>query len=151
MAKEMLRIRKWNKSTNDTLPVLLFRFTLLSLFVLFLLAIWIFSVPVRRTPREISRQLSESITERNDGKGEPKERVEVLSWEPRAFLYHNFLSKDECEYLISIAKPHMVKSMVVDSKTGGSMDSNVRTSSGWFLKRGQDKIIRHIEKKIAVF
>ncbi|XP_057866503.1 probable prolyl 4-hydroxylase 3 [Cryptomeria japonica] len=155
MGKEMHRIRKSYKSMNDTVPPLLFRFTLLSVFVLFVLAIWVFSVPVKRTPYQISRQLSESIAadyaKRSDGKDEPKERVEVLSWEPRAFLYHNFLAKDECEYLINIAKPHMVKSMVVDSKTGGSMDSNVRTSSGWFLNRGQDKIIRRIEKRIADF
>ncbi|XP_057866501.1 probable prolyl 4-hydroxylase 3 isoform X2 [Cryptomeria japonica] len=154
MAKQMFYIRKSYKSMNDTFPLLL-RFTLLSVFLVFLLAIGIFSIPVKRMPHEISRQLSEDITandlNRSDGKDEPKERVEVLSWEPRAFLYHNFLSKDECEYLINIAKPHMVKSMVVDSETGKSKDSNVRTSSGWFLNRGQDKIIRRIEKRIADF
>lgn len=32
-------------------------------------------------------------------------------------------SKEECEYLINQAKPHMVKSSVVDSKTGQSKDS----------------------------
>ncbi|XP_075482336.1 putative prolyl 4-hydroxylase 3 [Primulina tabacum] len=75
--------------------------------------------------------------------------TEVLSWEPRASIYHNFLSKEECEYLINFARPHMKKSTVVDSKTGKSKDSRVRTSSGMFLRRGQDKIIRTIEKRIA--
>lgn len=32
-------------------------------------------------------------------------------------------SKEECEYLISLAKPHMAKSTVVDSATGRSKDS----------------------------
>lgn len=32
-------------------------------------------------------------------------------------------SPDECEYLINMAKPHMVKSTVVDSETGNSKDS----------------------------
>ncbi|KAH7444358.1 hypothetical protein KP509_02G075100 [Ceratopteris richardii] len=77
--------------------------------------------------------------------------VEFISWEPRAFIYHNFLSKEECEYLINLAKPRMVKSTVVDSATGKSKDSRVRTSSGTFLVRGQDKIIRNIEKRIADF
>ena len=45
----------------------------------------------------------------------------------------------------------MEKSTVVDSKTGESVDSRVRTSSGMFLNRGQDKIIRNIEKRIADF
>lgn len=105
-------------------------------------------------------------------------------------------SKEECEYLINLARPHMKKSTVVDSKTGKSKDSTyvslcpflhsswillfietdislllrtfvsvlflsciskavivlsfrVRTSSGMFLRRGQDKIIRTIEKRIA--
>jgi prolyl 4-hydroxylase len=77
--------------------------------------------------------------------------TEILSWEPRAFIYHNFLSKEECEYLINLAKPHMVKSSVVDSKTGQSKDSRVRTSSGTFLRRGRDKTIQEIEKRIADF
>eukprot|EP00250_Pteridium_aquilinum_P006143 c16117_g1_i1 orf=336-1217(-) len=77
--------------------------------------------------------------------------VEVISWEPRAFIYHNFLSKEECEYLITLGKPHMVKSSVIDSATGKSKDSRVRTSSGTFLSRGQDEIIKAIEKRIANF
>lgn len=32
-------------------------------------------------------------------------------------------SKEECEYLIELAKPHMHKSTVVDSATGRSKDS----------------------------
>lgn len=85
----------------------------------------------------------------NEHSGKPW--VEVISWEPRAFIYHNFLSKEECEYLISLGKPYMVKSSVIDSATGKSKDSRVRTSSGTFLRRGRDKIITAIEKRIADF
>lgn len=101
-------------------------------------------------------------------------------------------SQEECEYLINLAKPHMVKSTVVDSDTGKSKDSRyadsspllfwfsllslldrfcyygfieyaevicitthfsfrVRTSSGTFLARGRDKMVRTIEKRIADF
>ncbi|QCE16718.1 probable prolyl 4-hydroxylase 3 [Vigna unguiculata] len=81
----------------------------------------------------------------------PEQWTEILSWEPRAFIYHNFLSKEECEYLIELAKPYMVKSSVVDSKTGKSTESRVRTSSGMFLKRGRDKVVQDIEKRIADF
>ncbi|CAN6863477.1 unnamed protein product, partial [Brassica oleracea] len=77
--------------------------------------------------------------------------VEIISWEPRASIYHNFLTKEECKYLIELAKPHMEKSTVVDQKTGKSTDSRVRTSSGTFLPRGRDKIIRQIEKRISDF
>ncbi|RLN29806.1 hypothetical protein C2845_PM05G16120 [Panicum miliaceum] len=81
------------------------------------------------------------------GEGEPW--TEELSSEPRASLFHNFLSKEECDYLISQAKPHMTKSMVADSETGETMESSARTSSGTFFDRGEDKVIRRIEKRIA--
>lgn len=77
--------------------------------------------------------------------------AEVLSWSPRAFIYHNFLTPKECLYLIHQAAPAMVKSTVVDAATGGSKDSRVRTSSGTFLRRGQDEVIRKIEQRIADF
>ncbi|GLT34394.1 hypothetical protein SLA2020_089120 [Shorea laevis] len=90
--------------------------------------------------------------ERGSGLGKRGEQwTELLSWEPRAFLYHNFLSKEECEYLINLAKPHMARSAVIDNNTGGSKESRARTSSGMFLKRGHDKIVRDIEKRIAEF
>ncbi|WVZ11629.1 hypothetical protein V8G54_016159 [Vigna mungo] len=62
-----------------------------------------------------------------------------------------FMTKEECDYLIDVAKPNMQKSTVVDSETGKSKDSRVRTSSGTFLARGRDKVIRKIEKKLSDF
>eukprot|EP00271_Cylindrocystis_brebissonii_P014476 TRINITY_DN35827_c0_g1_i1.p1 TRINITY_DN35827_c0_g1~~TRINITY_DN35827_c0_g1_i1.p1 ORF type:complete len:278 (-),score=42.73 TRINITY_DN35827_c0_g1_i1:390-1223(-) len=75
--------------------------------------------------------------------------VEVLSWSPRAFIFHNFLTPKECLYLIQKAAPTMVKSTVVNSATGRSKDSRMRTSSGTFLRRGEDEVIRTIEERIA--
>ena len=43
----------------------------------------------------------------------------------------------------------MVKSSVVDSQTGKSVDSTVRTSTGTFFQRGQDATISRIEDRIA--
>lgn len=39
------------------------------------------------------------------------------------FCYFLCQSKDECEYLINLAKPNMKKSTVVDNETGKSKDS----------------------------
>ncbi|PWA36747.1 Oxoglutarate/iron-dependent dioxygenase [Artemisia annua] len=75
--------------------------------------------------------------------------VEVLSSEPRAVIFHNFLSPEECDYLISLANPHMSRSMVIDSVTGKSIYSSTRTSSSMYLARGRDKMIQSIEKRIA--
>ncbi|XP_028060002.1 probable prolyl 4-hydroxylase 3 [Camellia sinensis] len=142
---------------------------MLTLVLLMLLALGILSLPVSsddsppmgnrinfgRKAGILGESESESESESDDdddGLGKRGEQwTEIISWEPRAFIYRNFLSKEECEYLIKLAKPHMVKSTVVDSTTGESKDSRVRTSSGMFLKRGRDKTIREIEKRIAEF
>lgn len=77
--------------------------------------------------------------------------VETVSWFPRAFVYHHFLTAEECEHLITLGKPTMVKSSVIDNETGKSVDSRVRTSSGTFLNRDHDEVVRRIEDRIARF
>jgi len=87
------------------------------------------------------------------GYGELEEewRGEVvhLSWAPRAFLLKGFLSPEECDHIINIAKPMMTKSGVVDNETGKSKESDVRTSTGTFFDKGHDEIIQRIEKRVA--
>lgn len=124
--------------------------------ILILLALGILSVPSGSSGDSPKANDLSSIVrnsaERTQGDDRSKEQwVEVISWEPRAFVYHNLLTQQECDYLIDLAKPHMEKSTVVDSETGKSKDSRVRTSSGTFLSRGRDKVIRNIERKIANF
>lgn len=53
--------------------------------------------------------------------------VEIISWRPRAFIIHNFLSDEEADQLIEIAKPMMTRSTVVDSVTGESKVDEIRT------------------------
>ncbi|CAN4078676.1 unnamed protein product [Withania somnifera] len=141
------------KSSNSTL--IFGGFIMITFVILFLLAFGIFSIPSTSKGSKKAHDLSSiahNTVPRHDDDDDGKDQwVEVISLEPRAYIYHNFLSKEECEYLISLAKPHMQKSSVVDSSTGKSMDSRVRTSSGTFLARGRDKVIRDIEKRIADF
>lgn len=47
------------------------------------------------------------------------------------------------------AEPRMEKSSVVDNDTGKSVDSEIRTSTGTFLAKGEDDIISRIEKRVA--
>ncbi|CAN7068753.1 unnamed protein product [Brassica oleracea var. botrytis] len=82
----------------------------------------------------------------------PHERwPEVISMKPRAFLYHNFLKNEECEHLISLAKPYMRRSLV--SGYGGGKQSRIdaRTSTGSFISRGHDKTVEEIERRISEF
>ncbi|KAH9604564.1 hypothetical protein KSS87_017361 [Heliosperma pusillum] len=151
----MGKARQSRKRTSTTTMVMAM-LIMLTVVLLLLLALGILSLPVAndvgpRTGHDLANFGRKSLERASGIGGTTDQWVEILSWEPRAFLYHHFLSKEECEYLISLAKPHMKKSTVVDSKTGKSKDSRVRTSSGTFLRRGQDKIIRDIEKRLADF
>lgn len=78
-------------------------------------------------------------------------RVTQLSWRPRAFVYKGFLSDEECDHLIVLAKDKLEKSMVADNESGKSIESEVRTSSGMFLSRAQDEVVAGIEARIAAW
>nr|CAD1840354.1 unnamed protein product [Ananas comosus var. bracteatus] len=78
-------------------------------------------------------------------------RVTQVSWKPRVFLYKRFLSDEECDHLIKLAKSKLAKSRVADNESGKSVMSNVRTSSGMFLMKRQDAIVARIEQRIAAW
>ncbi|XP_026455965.1 probable prolyl 4-hydroxylase 3 [Papaver somniferum] len=157
MAKGMRYSSRSSNRRSSTFTLVLAMLLMLSFVILMMLALGILSLPAHNSEMSKDNDLSSvahnTVPKRTgDGLGERRDQwMEVISWEPRAYVYHNFLSEEECNYLIDLAKPHMEKSTVVDSETGKSKDSRVRTSSGTFLKRGQDKIIRSIEKRIADF
>ncbi|RVW46457.1 putative prolyl 4-hydroxylase 7 [Vitis vinifera] len=65
-------------------------------------------------------------------------RVTQLSWRPRAFLYKGFLSEEECDHLITLAKDKLEKSMVADNESGKSIMS-------------EDEIVADIEARIAAW
>lgn len=56
---------------------------------------------------------------------------------------------EEADHIIHLASPSLSRSDVVDTDTGKEIESKVRTSRGTFLARGQDKVIRDIEERIA--
>ena len=61
----------------------------------------------------------------------------------------NFLTEEECDHIVALAKPHLERSGVVDTATGGSEISDIRTSKGMFLERGHDDTVAAIEERIA--
>ncbi|KAL1822908.1 hypothetical protein DCAR_0310747 [Daucus carota subsp. sativus] len=163
MAKGKILNYRQQAKRSSTIALVLSMLLMLTVVLLMLLALGILSLPVSDADVDsnpisnhfkFNRKIinhNTNIVDSDVSESREDQWTEILSWEPRAFLYHNFLSKKECEYLINLAKPHMAKSTVVDSKTGKSKDSRVRTSSGMFLRRGGDKIISNIEKRIADF
>ncbi|CAH2051399.1 unnamed protein product [Thlaspi arvense] len=143
--------RKSSSRSTQAFTVLI----LLLVVILVLLGLGILSLPNANRnyskPNDLTNIVRKTEESYGDEEGSGERWVEVISWEPRAVVYHNFLTNEECEHLISLAKPSMVKSTVVDEKTGGSKDSRVRTSSGTFLRRGHDEVVETIEKRISDF
>ncbi|KAG0482400.1 hypothetical protein HPP92_010484 [Vanilla planifolia] len=65
-------------------------------------------------------------------------RARQISWKPRAFVYEGFLTDEECDHLISLAKSELKRSAVADNLSGKSTLSEVRTSSGTFISKGKE-------------
>ncbi len=40
-------------------------------------------------------------------------RIEKLSNSPRAYLFRNFLTENECDHLVTVGTPHLTRSTVV--------------------------------------
>lgn len=75
--------------------------------------------------------------------------VDVLSSMvlPRVVVLGNFLSNEECEELINLAKPKIARSTVMGDN--GSVLHDARTSMGMFFQRGENDLCLKIERRIA--
>ncbi|WIA37951.1 hypothetical protein OEZ86_001328 [Tetradesmus obliquus] len=83
------------------------------------------------------------------GSQDTKKWIETISWSPRAFVYHNFLSREEVDHIVTAVEKLVHRSQVIDTKTGKHTLDNIRTSYGAPLHRGQDPVIAAIEARIA--
>lgn len=68
---------------------------------------------------------------------------------PRVVVFGGLLSDDECDALIALSRPRLVRSETVDNATGGSEVNAARTSDGMFFERGETPLIERIERRIA--
>ncbi|MES2273775.1 MAG: 2OG-Fe(II) oxygenase [Chlamydiota bacterium] len=77
--------------------------------------------------------------------------AEILSETPRIVVIHDFLSFQECDYLINLARPALQRSTVVnESSVGSGQVDPRRTSRGTFLTQvHRDQIVQSIEKRLS--
>lgn len=76
--------------------------------------------------------------------------VEQLSENPKIFVISNFLTDEECDYVIAHAKPQMNQSVVYDDKSKNGIVSSGRTSTSMRCDRLHgDQILQRIEKRIS--
>ncbi|GIL84045.1 hypothetical protein Vretimale_11080 [Volvox reticuliferus] len=76
--------------------------------------------------------------------------VETVSWHPRVFIYHNFLSDAECRHIKRTAAPMMKRSSVV-GQNGSSVLDTIRTSYGTFIRRRHDPVIERVLHRVAAW
>lgn len=76
--------------------------------------------------------------------------VETISWQPRAQVYHNFITPEECDDLINKARPQLRQSTVV-GEGGKSVLDTVRTSRGTFLLRNSTPLLEALEKRLELW
>jgi prolyl 4-hydroxylase len=73
-----------------------------------------------------------------------------ISEYPRIFMLCRFLSDEECDHIIAIARPQLIASKVVDEQNKGEAFDSRRTSRGFFVHNSwSDPILIGIEKRIA--
>lgn len=77
---------------------------------------------------------------------------ETLSDYPkgRVYVYHNFLSADECDHMIDLAKPELAAAEVVGGVNAPPVTSRSRTNLQKFLTKAQTPMVKTIEDRIAL-
>jgi prolyl 4-hydroxylase len=68
---------------------------------------------------------------------------------PRVVVFGNLLTAAECDALMDLSRPRLVRSETVVNATGGSEVNVARTSDGMFFTRGEAPLIARIEARIA--
>lgn len=94
--------------------------------------------------------LGGSLFAQKDDKNNITGAFEKLSDSPLVYVCDHFLSDDECDHLINLAKPSLARSTVADLDSAKNLVNSARTSLGMFLPWGiKDKIVRGIHTRIA--
>lgn len=76
--------------------------------------------------------------------------IETISWSPRAFIYHNFLTHQQCDDLRNLVVKKMERSQVVDEQ-GKEVIDPVRTSYSASLGFHETPVVQQIEDRIAAW
>jgi prolyl 4-hydroxylase len=68
---------------------------------------------------------------------------------PRVIVFGGLLSDAECDELVGLSRPRLLRSETVETSTGGSEVNAARTSEGMFFERGENSVCARIEQRIA--
>jgi prolyl 4-hydroxylase len=68
---------------------------------------------------------------------------------PTLALLGGVMSPDECAQLITLARPRLVPSTVVDPQTGQDVVAGYRNSQGMFFRLGENDLIARLDRRCA--
>jgi prolyl 4-hydroxylase len=83
-----------------------------------------------------------SITLKTDYPGSNR-----INEEPPVYLFEDFLSADECEHLVELARPHMRRAVVSGGDQG--MESDGRTGGVHWIPHRQTAVTQSISQRMA--
>lgn len=69
---------------------------------------------------------------------------------PRIVLFDNFMTPSECEFMIRMAEPNMVRSQTMNRAGTDVESNNVRTSSGCVIPHADNAFIEELDLRVAV-
>lgn len=75
--------------------------------------------------------------------------VQMQLKNPNIVLFSNFLSPQECMKLIELSTKKITPSQAIDVDTGEGIAHSDRTSSGTYFNRGDNELVRRIDRRIA--
>jgi prolyl 4-hydroxylase len=76
-------------------------------------------------------------------------QVLVAMRNPRVVVFGGLLTHAECDELMALAQPRLVRSETVQNDTGGSEVNPARTSQGMFFQRAENPLCQRIEQRMA--
>jgi prolyl 4-hydroxylase len=68
---------------------------------------------------------------------------------PRITVFENFMSFDECELLMDMAEPRLIRSKTLNKEGTNFIEHEVRTSSGAAFPRGENDFIEMLDVRAA--
>ncbi|KAF3999246.1 2OG-Fe(II) oxygenase [Glaciimonas immobilis] len=76
-------------------------------------------------------------------------RIAARAARPMLAVLEGLLSADECEELITLARPRLTRSTVVDPPTGLNVVTGQRSSLGMFFRLQENGLIARLDKRIS--
>eukprot|EP01121_Diplochlamys_sp_Union-15-3_P020253 TRINITY_DN7860_c0_g1_i3.p1 TRINITY_DN7860_c0_g1~~TRINITY_DN7860_c0_g1_i3.p1 ORF type:complete len:245 (+),score=39.88 TRINITY_DN7860_c0_g1_i3:72-806(+) len=98
---------------------------------------------------DVEHETTQQILARTRAAHRKEKKIETVCWSPRAQVFRNFVSDEECQYIMERGVSRLQRSMVVGAD-GMDVVSDHRSSMGAFLSfMDGDPIIVDIERRIA--